>query len=105
MVRASALSLLLFGTHSRKAPPRRCQVMVRQKEAIVRPQAADVPVYDYRLRGREFFHQFWHKRKGFAPQMFSLAIEIDRGYARAYARPAPTGSAASARRNPCAAAG
>jgi len=53
MVQASALSLLLFGTHSRKAPPRRCQVVLRQNEAIVRPQATDVPVYDYRLRGRE----------------------------------------------------
>jgi len=94
MVQASALSLLLFGTHSRKAPPRRSRVMLRQKQAIVRPQTADVLACDYHLRGREFFHELWQKRQGFAPQMFSLAIEVDRGYARAYARPAPTGSAA-----------
>ncbi|HET9952509.1 MAG TPA: protein kinase [Candidatus Eisenbacteria bacterium] len=47
-----------------------------------RPDAAE---YDLYLQGREFFHQL--RRKGFenALQIFSQAIEINPGYARAYA--------------------
>ncbi len=47
-----------------------------------RPDAAEYELY---LQGREFFHQL--RRKGFenALQLFSQAIEINPGYARAYA--------------------
>jgi len=47
-----------------------------------RPDAAEYELY---FQGREFFHQL--RRKGFenALQLFSQAIEINPGYARAYA--------------------
>jgi TolB-like protein/Flp pilus assembly protein TadD len=47
-----------------------------------RPDAAEYELY---LQGRQFFHQL--RRKGFenALQIFSQAIEINPGYARAYA--------------------
>ena len=56
-----------------------------EKEAIAKIPTADVRAYDFYLRGRQFFHQF--RRKGFdlAREMFAKAIEIDPGYARAYA--------------------
>ncbi|HEX8925299.1 MAG TPA: protein kinase, partial [Terriglobales bacterium] len=56
-----------------------------EKKAIAKVPTADVRAYDYYLQGRQFFHQF--RRKGFdlAREMFSKAIEIDPGYARAYA--------------------
>lgn len=56
-----------------------------EKQAIAKIPTADVRAYDFYLRGRQFFHQF--RRKGFdlARTMFARAIEIDPGYARAYA--------------------
>ncbi len=56
-----------------------------EKKAIAKIPTADIRAYDYYLQGRQFFHQF--RRKGFdlAREMFSKAIEIDPGYARAYA--------------------
>ena len=56
-----------------------------EKQAIAKIPTADVRAYDFYLRGRQFFHQF--RRKGFdlAREMFAKAIEIDPGYARAYA--------------------
>jgi tetratricopeptide (TPR) repeat protein len=44
-----------------------------------------VKAYDYYLRGRQFFYQFRRRGYDFARQMFTRAIEIDPGYARAYA--------------------
>jgi TolB-like protein/Flp pilus assembly protein TadD/tRNA A-37 threonylcarbamoyl transferase component Bud32 len=60
-------------------------VMTDQAQAIVKPQTADVAAYDYYLRGRGFFHQWRKKSLLFARQMFTRAIEIDAGYALAYA--------------------
>lgn len=56
-----------------------------EKQAIAKIPTVDVRAYDFYLRGRQFFHQF--RRKGFdlAREMFGKAIEIDPGYARAYA--------------------
>lgn len=56
-----------------------------EKKAIAKVPTADVRAYDFYLQGRQFFHQF--RRKGFdvAREMFAKAIEIDPGYARAYA--------------------
>ena len=56
-----------------------------EKQALVKPQTADVRAYDCYLRGRQFFHQFRGKSFNFARQMFLRAIEIDPNYARAYA--------------------
>ena len=46
---------------------------------------ADVHAYDYYLRGRQFFHQFRRTGIQFARRMFERAMEIDPGYAIAYA--------------------
>ncbi len=56
-----------------------------EKRAIAKPPTADVQAYDFYLRGRQFFHQFRRKGFDFAREMFARAIELDPGYARAYA--------------------
>jgi len=56
-----------------------------EKQAIQKPQTADVRAYDYYLRGRQFFHQVRRKSLEQARQMFARAIQIDPGYARAHA--------------------
>jgi non-specific serine/threonine protein kinase len=56
-----------------------------EKKAIAKAPTADVKAYDYYLRGRQFFYQFRRRGYDFARQMFTRAIEIDPGYARAYA--------------------
>jgi serine/threonine protein kinase/Flp pilus assembly protein TadD len=57
----------------------------KDKKALEKAPTADVQAYDCYLRGRKFFHEF--RRPGFqkAREMFARAIEIDPGYARAYA--------------------
>ncbi|HUX46168.1 MAG TPA: protein kinase [Terracidiphilus sp.] len=57
----------------------------REKQAIRKVPTADVRAYDFYLRGRQFFHQFRRKGYDFAREMFTKAIDIDPGYARAYA--------------------
>jgi len=57
----------------------------QEKKAIQKVPTADFQAYDYYLRGRQFFHQFRRKGYEFAQEMFRRAIEIDPGYARAYA--------------------
>jgi len=56
-----------------------------ERQAIAKAPTADVKAYDYYLRGRQFFYQFRRRGYDFARQMFTRAIEIDPGYARAYA--------------------
>jgi serine/threonine protein kinase/Flp pilus assembly protein TadD len=56
-----------------------------EKRAIEQVPAADVQAYDYYLRGRQFFHQFRRTGIQFARRMFERAMEIDPGYAIAYA--------------------
>ncbi len=63
------------------------QVMLSDKErsAIRKVPTADVKAYDFYLRGRQFFYQVRRSNYEFARQMFSRAITIDPGYARAFA--------------------
>lgn len=56
-----------------------------EKEALAKIPTSDIRAYDFYLRGRQFFHQFRRKGFDFARDMFAKAIEIDPGYARAYA--------------------
>ena len=56
-----------------------------ERQAIAKAPTADVKAYDYYLRGRQFFYQFRRRGYDFARQMFTRAIEIDPGYAQAYA--------------------
>ena len=61
----------------------------KQRQVFERVPTADVRAYDLYLRGRQFFHDW---RGGLRPalEMFSQAIEIDPGYARAHAGLADT---------------
>ncbi len=56
-----------------------------EKRAIEKVPTANVQAYDYYLRGRQFFHQFRRTGMQFARRMFERAIEVDPGYAIAYA--------------------
>ncbi|HXI04217.1 MAG TPA: protein kinase [Candidatus Saccharimonadales bacterium] len=56
-----------------------------EKQAIQKAPTSNVEAYDYYLKGRQFIHQFRRKSFEFARQMFEKAIEIDPGFARAYA--------------------
>jgi len=53
---------------------------------------SDIQAYDYYLRGRQYFHQVTTKDLNFAREMFQKAIEVDPGFARAYAGLADTES-------------
>ncbi len=57
----------------------------QESDSIGRIPTNHVQAYEYYLRGRQFYYQY--KRKGMecALRMFSQAIELDPGYARAYA--------------------
>jgi serine/threonine protein kinase/tetratricopeptide (TPR) repeat protein len=56
-----------------------------EKREIKKAATDNVEAYDYYLRGRRFFHQHRRTSLEFARQMFTRAIEVDPGYARAYA--------------------
>jgi serine/threonine protein kinase/Flp pilus assembly protein TadD len=56
-----------------------------EKRAIQKAPTDNVQAYDYYLRGRQFFHQFRRTGIQFARRMFERALEIDPGYALAYA--------------------
>ena len=56
-----------------------------QKALDRRRATADVRAYDCYLRGIQLFHQFRRKAIEAATEMFTRAIEIDPGYARAHA--------------------
>jgi serine/threonine protein kinase/Flp pilus assembly protein TadD len=64
------------------------RVLLTEKDRRVLERAAptsDVRAYEYYLRGMQLFHQFRRKALEAAVQMFAQAIDIDPGYARAYA--------------------
>jgi len=63
----------------------RVMLTEQEKQAIQKAPTSNVEAYDYYLRGRQFIHQFRRKSFEFARQMFERAIEIDPGFARAYA--------------------
>lgn len=56
-----------------------------ERREIEKPTTLDVKAYDYYLRGRQFFTQYRTRGMEFALEMFRHAIELDAGYARAYA--------------------
>lgn len=57
----------------------------RERHAIGKAPTADYQAYDDYLRGRQFFYQYRRKGIEIALRMFSHAIDLDPGYARAYA--------------------
>ena len=56
-----------------------------EKRALEKLPTANVQAYDYYLRGRQLFHQFRRTSIQFARRMFERSMEIDPGYAIAYA--------------------
>lgn len=56
------------------------------------PPTQAIEAYDYYLRGRQYFHMLTQSSLDFARQMFQHAIEIDPGYAHAWAGLANTES-------------
>jgi serine/threonine protein kinase/Flp pilus assembly protein TadD len=56
-----------------------------EKRAIGTAAPANIEAYDYYLRGRQYFHQFRRSGIQFARRMFERAMDIDPGYALAYA--------------------
>jgi serine/threonine protein kinase/tetratricopeptide (TPR) repeat protein len=56
-----------------------------EKRALEKAPTENVEAYDYYLRGRQFFHQFRRTGMQFARRMYERAIEIDPGFAMAYA--------------------
>ena len=56
-----------------------------EKRAIEQVPTANVEAYGFYLRGRQYFHQHRRRNHEYARQMFERAIELDPGYALAYA--------------------
>jgi serine/threonine protein kinase/Flp pilus assembly protein TadD len=56
-----------------------------ERKALTRVPTANINAYEYYLRGRQYFHQSRKKSLEYARQMFERAIEVDTGYALAYA--------------------
>jgi tetratricopeptide (TPR) repeat protein len=50
-----------------------------------RRPTVNVKAYEYYLKGRQYFRRWGTRNMAFAIQMFSKAVEIDPGYARAWA--------------------
>jgi TolB-like protein/Tfp pilus assembly protein PilF len=64
----------------------------RGDHTMVRSATAHVNAYDFYLRGRQYFRQSRRKSLEYARRMFERAIEIDPGYALAWAGAADCGS-------------
>jgi serine/threonine protein kinase/Flp pilus assembly protein TadD len=56
-----------------------------EKRAIEQARPENIQAYEYYLRGRQFVHQYREKSLQFARRMFQRAIEVDPGFAKAYA--------------------
>lgn len=56
-----------------------------ERLALQQVQPADIRAYEYYLRGRQYFHQERKKSLEYACEMFDQAIQVDPGYARAWA--------------------
>jgi adenylate cyclase len=57
----------------------------KESDAISRIPTTDIEAYEYYLRGVQYFYQYKRRSIEFALRMFSQAIELDPGYARAWA--------------------
>ena len=61
------------------------RLLPKEKKAIERTPTVNVEAYNYYLKGRQLFHAFTKSYLILAKEMFARAMEIDPGYARAYA--------------------
>jgi len=56
-----------------------------ERAALAKNPTADVKAYEYYLRGRQFFRQSRRKSLEYACQMFERAVDVDPGFALAWA--------------------
>ena len=56
-----------------------------ERDALKKSHTKNVQAYDCYLRGRKFFYQYDPRNLEFARQLFQQAIDLDPGYAQAYA--------------------
>jgi adenylate cyclase len=63
----------------------RVSLLPQEAEAIAKVPTENVEAYDYYLLGRQFFRRHSRANYHVAKRMFQKAIELDPGYARAYA--------------------
>lgn len=56
-----------------------------ERRALRPAEPSDIRAYEYYLRGRQYFHQMRKKKLRYAIAMYEKAVEIDPGYALAYA--------------------
>lgn len=61
------------------------KLLPRERKAIETEPTANVEAYTYYLRGRQFSHAWTRHYLLMARRMFMRAVELDPGYARAYA--------------------
>ena len=61
------------------------KLLPEEKRAILCEPTANVEAYTYYLRGRQFSHAWTKTYLHLARRMFCMAVELDPGYARAYA--------------------
>jgi adenylate cyclase len=57
----------------------------KEREALKRPHTGNLDAYECYLRGRKCFYQYGPRDMEFARQLFERAIELDPGFAPAYA--------------------
>lgn len=63
----------------------RVRLLPEEKKAIEQPPTISVEAYTYYLRGREFSREWTKSYLILARRMFTMAVELDANYARAYA--------------------
>jgi adenylate cyclase len=63
----------------------RVKLLASEKDAIGKRGTSNIESYEYYLKGRQFFHNTTRSYLALARRMFEKAIELDSGYARAYA--------------------
>lgn len=61
------------------------KLLPQEKKSIGQTPTGNVEAYTYYLRGRQFFHRHSKSYYQLARRMFAKAVELDPGYARAYA--------------------
>lgn len=63
----------------------RVKLLPQEKKSIGQTPTENVEAYTYYLRGRQFLHRHSKSYYQLARRMFARAVELDPGYARAYA--------------------
>ena len=57
----------------------------KDRDAFAKAPTRDLQAYEYYLRGKQYYYQYRRKGIEYARRMFSQALELDPGFARAHA--------------------